>query len=123
MAKTQPESQFSAPKRGRGNRTAENVQHSKEQIGITWLCTASFKLETYTVTKPLFHCYTMNNNRKKMVLVSEIKGIQDVFNTLKSEYIAPSVRHRLSKIQRFQKILNDKGQIKLYDLKYASSFF
>lgn len=58
-----------------------------------------------------------------MVLVSEIKGIQDVFNTLKLEYIAPSVRHRLSKIQRFQKILNDKGQIKLYDLKYASSFF
>lgn len=65
MAKTQPESQFSTPKRGRGNRTAENVQHSKEQIGITWLCAASFKLETYTVAKPLFHCYTMNNNRKK----------------------------------------------------------
>lgn len=30
-----------------------------------------------------------------MALVSEIKGIQDAFNTLKSEYIVPSVIHRL----------------------------
>lgn len=37
----------------------------------------------------------MNSNRTKMVLVSEIKGIQDAFNTLKSEYIAPSVLYRL----------------------------
>lgn len=64
----------------------------------------------------------MNGNRTRMVLVTMIKGTQDVFNKLKSEYIFSSAPHRLFQGPNFVLIQSDKGQIKLYNKKKLQAF-